>query len=182
MSWEHRSGLYWCLFYSCCCQNESLLHFHPTKNPHSQVNLPAQMESLQTKKQIHLKRNIQWFHTWSLQTETWLSSRLKPFDEQVKIVERHKKTRLAYCKREKKNVIKLCPSTAPEKQPGPVWPAPYPQSHIHEVGDRGQFLTPPPITLLIWTMSTSFIQDNTRLHMEKAQPCQAPSKHTINLH
>lgn len=152
---------------------------------------PAQTESLHAEKQIHLKRNIQWFHTWSLHTETWFSRRLRPFNEQVKLTvdgcknqkPNQTKNRLVYCKG-KKNVIKqLYPSIPTRQQPGPVWPAHYPHCQIHEGADWGHGLTPlPHHSAQVNHLSASLISNDTRFHVEQAQPCQAHSKHSINLH
>lgn len=116
VSWKHRSVLHSCLLSSYCWKNKSLLHFHPTKHPHSQVSLPAQMEPLHTEKQIYLKRNIQWFHTWSLQTKAWFFSRLRPYDGQAKTdrgrLQKEVKKQASKRKKKQQHVIKqISPST-----------------------------------------------------------------------
>lgn len=185
-SWKPRSALYdWCLLYSHCCQNKSLPHPPSAKEAHSYVFCSYRIFTC--KKADTSRRNIQWFHTEPTDRERhgfsgdWENHEFTGWLYKAKTKNQtnpnQTKNRLAHCKK-KKNVIKqLHPSIPTRQQPGPVWPACYAHCHIHEGADSTA-----PSFCPTKPSKRQPHQYDSRLHVEQAQPRQAQSKHSINLH
>lgn len=148
---------------------------------------PAQTESLHAKKQIHQGEIYNDFILGAYrQRETWFSRRLrKPWiywmvvqSKNQKPIQSKPNQKQASLLQEKKNYIKqLHPSISTRQQPGPVWPACYTHCQIHEGADSTtpSFCSTKP-------SKRQPHQYDSRLHVGQAQPRQAQSKHSINLH